>query len=602
MQRSLIRQEFTIKSNFHFSFKPDYELYHGVYGDWVHAWHLWPRGLPTYTRWLQIACAEPPVDLFKLRTAIFSEREREGIGWDCHAHAWRRVSAGSDSELRDLFELWEMRTPKEWLAITSENRAVDVVSGAARMSVPLCGGCASHFDAAAICSNDLENETAIDENSEDESLCADEECPDDALTRGGVGEDMGGDSERSDFGSDPADYTCADIEGVASHFEAAATWLDDPENEGGTSERSYFGSTPADLSDTEGVASHFDAAATRLNDSENEGATNEHFEYGADSPLSDEESHGGSPLCDEDPPSPPYTHHFDAAARRRIMSTVLAMSKERRSIMSSAVAISKNSEDKLPSADEACPDDPNILGGMGVGTCGTSQRSDCGSDPVNYTGPDVEGVSREISTNSDDKGINRETLQSKCGDSAVICANDVENEGGSSKNYEDELLSEEEDMGALDVASVATVESSATSEWSDPGSDPAHYVGSDDEWVSHEIFITSDDEGISRDFLQSKCGAVSTEQSIYEERDGVHEKTGLMEISSDDGMEFLVRRRMRGKLPVRPCTPNKCLAFSFDLGPPSRKRMRGKQAVRRRIPSKRPAPIFYRDTKRPRLF
>ena len=227
---------------------------------------------------------------------------------------------------------------------------------------------------------------------------------------------------------------------------------------------------------------------------------------------------------------------------------------------------------------------------------------------MNYTGPDVEGVSREISTNSDDKGINRETLQSKCGDSAVICANDVENEGGSSKNYEDELLSEEEDMGAIDVASVATVESSATSEWSDSGSDPAHYVGSDDEGDSHEIFITSDDEGISRDFLQSKCGAVSTEQSavvaqaIYEERDGVHEKTGLMEISSDDGMEFLARRRMRGKLPVRPCIPNKCLAFSFDLGPPSRKRMRGKQAVRRRIPSKRPAPIFYRDTKRPRLF
>jgi len=403
MQRSLLRQEFTIKSNFHFSFKPDYELYQGVYGDWVHAWHLWPRGLPTYTRWLQIACAEPPVDLFKLRTAIFSEREREGIGWDCHAHAWRRVSAGSDSELRDLFELWEMRTPKEWLAITSENRAVDVVSGAAPMSVPLCGGCASHSDAAAICSDDLEYEREIDENSEDELLCADEECPDDARTREGVWEDLGGASERSDFGSDPADYTCADIEGVVSHFEDAAPWFNEPEKEGGTSERSYFGSTPPDLSDTEGVASHFDAAATRLNDSENESATNEHFEYGAASPLSDEESHGGSPLCDEEPPSPPYTHHFDAAARRRIMSTVLAMSKERHSTMSSALAISKNSEDKPPSADDECPDDANTLGGMGGGMCGTSQRSDCGSDPADYTGPDVEGVSREISTNSNDK-------------------------------------------------------------------------------------------------------------------------------------------------------------------------------------------------------
>ena len=51
-----------MQSNFHFSFKPDCELHQGVYGDWVHAWHLWPRGLPSYTRWLQIACAELPVD------------------------------------------------------------------------------------------------------------------------------------------------------------------------------------------------------------------------------------------------------------------------------------------------------------------------------------------------------------------------------------------------------------------------------------------------------------------------------------------------------------------------------------------------------------
>ena len=50
MQRGLIHQEFTINSNFHFSFRVDYELYQGVYGDWVHALHLCPRGLPSYTR------------------------------------------------------------------------------------------------------------------------------------------------------------------------------------------------------------------------------------------------------------------------------------------------------------------------------------------------------------------------------------------------------------------------------------------------------------------------------------------------------------------------------------------------------------------------
>ena len=102
-----------MQSFFHFFFKPDYELHQGVYGDWVRAWHLWPRGLPSYNPWLQIACAEPPVDMFKLRSAIFSERQREGIEWDCYGHRWQfRPKAGSDAELRDLLEQWEMRTPQ----------------------------------------------------------------------------------------------------------------------------------------------------------------------------------------------------------------------------------------------------------------------------------------------------------------------------------------------------------------------------------------------------------------------------------------------------------------------------------------------------------
>ena len=160
MQRALIEQESATHQNFQYSFKPDFELYQGVYGNWVHIWHLWPRGMPSFTRWRQIACDAPAVDLFKLRAAIFCERQREGIEWDCHAHRWQfRSGAGSHAELMDKLEVWEMRTCQEWLALLSENRSVDIgVRAGPGKSVPVCGGASFHVDEVSVSLDDMEKE------------------------------------------------------------------------------------------------------------------------------------------------------------------------------------------------------------------------------------------------------------------------------------------------------------------------------------------------------------------------------------------------------------------------------------------------------------
>ena len=98
MQKLLLAQESSVDSKFQFHYKRDFELYQGVRGDWVHAWHLWPRGFPNLSMWLRIA-SDKSVDLFKLREVIYSERERVGIDWDLPSKSWQfRIGLEEDGE------------------------------------------------------------------------------------------------------------------------------------------------------------------------------------------------------------------------------------------------------------------------------------------------------------------------------------------------------------------------------------------------------------------------------------------------------------------------------------------------------------------------
>ena len=103
--------------DFQYRYKRDFQLYPGVRGDWVHAWHLWPRGAPDLNLWLEIA-SDATVDLFKLRSEICSERKREGIEWDWSGGTWHfRHGSRDDLRCRGRLEMWSKREKSDWVKL-----------------------------------------------------------------------------------------------------------------------------------------------------------------------------------------------------------------------------------------------------------------------------------------------------------------------------------------------------------------------------------------------------------------------------------------------------------------------------------------------------